>query len=249
MSKTDPATLYPRAATRSWLEINVRPWLGLTILMSLAVVAMAGVQLYSTLQERRLIQSGTVVQAKVLTIGLAKERNAPRDEVQRVVLEFVDPKSGRTIESLGQLPRKPKAQVSQNQILTIRVDPNDPQVWTERTEPVPILLELTVPLLLFPIALICLAMMIYQRSRVRRTLVDGQTLTGHVVSLQQSAIAPMSKRMGLTVSGDASGSSNLGGQIVRYAYWPARNGPIVVGDDIKVVVSSSGMVLPVRSYM
>ncbi|HEY0010050.1 MAG TPA: hypothetical protein VGB55_15085 [Tepidisphaeraceae bacterium] len=224
---------------RTWAEINVRPWLGIAILMTLVVGGLTIYRWSEARQERWLVEQGTPTPAKVVQIGLARERQAPRDESQRVVLRYVGP-DGRTIDSMGMLPRRPGGLVALEEQMTVRIDPKNPMQWTERTEPPLILAEMLVPLLLVPIALLCIAAALWQRHRVVSALRNGQRTTGRVVSMKQSSLAPMSKHLSVTVDGPD--------RRIRHCYWPTRHGSIEKGDAVDLIAGSNGIVLPSKSY-
>ncbi len=235
---SDAQPNFPRAALRSWMEVNVRPWLAVTLLMLVAATALGVVSYSKAAQEQRLITSGTPRDATVVGLG-ADTRQMPRDEEVRVTLEYADPKSGRTMASERLLHRKRGSVVALKQVLKIRVDPNDPAVWTERTEPPPLMQSLTVPLMLVPVVLLSFLATWWQRSRVNKVLKTGTPTTATVASIRQSPLAPLSKQIGLALTG--------GDRTIRQAYWPARNGPVAKGDTVDVIADGS-IVLPLRSY-
>jgi hypothetical protein len=238
-AETKPEIDNRRIAARSWGEMNVRPWLVLALMMTVVTAGLASAYLTRVARDRRLIAQGTAVDATVLEIGVQRERQASREEVQRVKIRYVDPKSSRTIESLGELSRKPGASVRLNETLPIRIDPDNPTTWTDRTQPVPISAEMTVPLMLAPIVVLCWILAAWQVRRVRRVLRGGQTSRAAVVSVKQPALAPMSKQIGVALETDRR---------VRQFYWPNRNGPVAPGDTIDVVATPGGLVLPLKSY-
>ncbi len=235
-----PTSTYRNASSRSWLEMNVRPAIVLFLLMTIIVLGMGIFQFTSGMKERRIIATGTPVKAKVTQIGLKKDRIVPRDDVTYVVLEYVDPKSGMTFTQDGNLPRKPKSSVSLDEILTIRIDPNDPASWTERSEPVSLLLELSVPLILSPLVPLTLWLAWRQRNRVLKVLATGQIKKASVSSIKHSSIAPMSSIISFAVDGTD--------RTIRSAYWPKSSGPIKLQDRIDVIDNGTGLPIPARSY-
>lgn len=235
----ETATLYPRAASRSWMEINVRPWLAVTLLMVIGLVLVSVLQWRDALRVRRLIEHNVTVKGVVTNIN-GRARTAPRDELQQVDMKYPHPTTQQPLLAPGMLSRKPGQSVSLGDVIELRIDPQDPMIWTDLASAPPVARELIVPLVvLLPMVLLCLAIAVLQRARVRKTLRTGTLTQATVVSVKNSPLAPLSKQIGL-----ATGAP---GARVRHAYWPTRNGPVVQGDLVEVVASET-MVLPVRSY-
>jgi hypothetical protein len=157
-----------------------------------------------------------------------------------VTLQYVDPK-GRTQEAGGTLPRKKGASVAINDLLTVRVDPETPTRWTERTEPPGLLIELLVPLLLTPAVLVCAAGALWQFRRTASAVRTGDRVTGAVASVKQSSLAPLSKQIGVSLDGPD--------RRVRYCYWPNKFGPVHVGDAVDLIAGKNGVIVPARGYV
>ncbi len=221
------------------MEINVRPWLAVTLLMLIAAIALGTYGFMQAQQERRLIDSGVQVDARVMSLG-NDTRQMPRDEPVRVTLEYADPASGRVISSERLIHRKPGGVIKVKEEIEVRIDSADPTVWTARTEALPLLQPLTVPLIMLPIVLLSLIATWWQRSRVMRVLATGTRKSATVASIRQSPLAPMSKQIGLSIEGTD--------RTVRQAYWPTRNGPISKGQMIQVIHAGGKIVLPEASY-
>ncbi|HEX8339566.1 MAG TPA: DUF3592 domain-containing protein [Tepidisphaeraceae bacterium] len=235
-----PPTLPRRVGGRTWLELPVRPWLVLAVLMTLVAIALAAHRYSGTMQQRRLVESGTSVVATVKTIGLVSERQASRDEPRRVRLVYTDPASGREISSEGMLSRKERSRVELGQKFNVRIDAADPDRWTDRTEPSPLSAELAVPMLMLPVAAVCWAAAWLKKRRVARAARAGGLHTARVVSVRQSPLAPMSKQIGVVLDGPD--------RVVRPLYWPAKFGPVHPDDQIDVIAGPRGPVLAARAY-
>lgn len=221
------------------MEINVRPWLAMMLLMMLTGIGMGVYGYVQASHERRIIESGTPLAATVANLG-QDTRQVPRDEPVRVTLEYTDPKTLRTISSERLIHRKPGAVIKLKDTIEVRIDPADPTFWTARTEPVPILQPLLVPLVLLPVVLICGWVTLWQRSRVMNVIKTGSVQRATVALVRQSALAPFSKQIGVTLEGTD--------RTVRQAYWPARNGTIAKGDTIDILTAGGSIVLALRSY-
>jgi hypothetical protein len=227
-----------RVDSRSWMEFNVRPWLAVTALMAVLTVALGAYTYREASRERWLIERGAPVKATVVDMG-ADTRQKPRDDEVRVKLRYADPKTGRQVESERLLHRVPGGMVALNDVLDVKVDPDNPPVWTERKIAPPLLQGMTVPAAMVPVVLLSLFMTWLQRRRVTRAFSRGTPTTAEVTSVRQPALAPMSKQIGLALVGPD--------RTVRQAYWPARNGPVAKGDFIPVIADGS-LVIPTKSY-
>jgi hypothetical protein len=219
------------------MEINVRPWLAVTMVMLMAAVGIGIYNIAAAQEERNIIATGTEVDAVVTNLG-RDTRQLPRDEPVRVTLEYTDPKTGRKVESQRMIHRQTGGVIRKGEVISIKFDPNNPEVWTARTEPLPFFQPLTVPLALVPVVLASLAATGWQRSRVMRVVKNGTRETVTVASVKQPPLAPMSKQLGVARASDRT---------VRQLYWPTRLGTVATGDTIDVVTDGK-LVLAAKAY-
>ncbi|GIW77618.1 MAG: hypothetical protein KatS3mg104_2681 [Phycisphaerae bacterium] len=228
---------FKRLLTRSWMEMPVRPWLAVTGLMLLAALGIGIYNFRTAIEERRLIRSGTPVQAVVVDLG-RDTRQMPRDEPVRVTLEYTIPGTQKTIRSERMIHRQTGGLIRLRDQIPIRFDPESPEVWTARTEPPPFLQSMTVPLALIPVVLISGLVTFLHRQRVIRVIRKGSIQKAGVVSIRQPPLAPLSKQLGVTLEQDRT---------VRSLYWPNRLGQVRVGDVIDVRTDGK-RVFAVRAY-
>lgn len=233
----DQPNPYRRAASRAWMEMNVRPWLAVTTLMLLAAIGIGVYSLVNAQEERNIITSGTAVDAVVVDLG-RDTRQLPRDEPVAVTLEYTNPASGATIRSNRMIHRKSGGVIRKGEVVPIRFDPASPNVWTARTEPLPFLQPLTVPLALVPVVIASAAVLLWQRWRVMRLVRHGRREPASVASVKQPPLAPMSKQLGVSRADDRT---------VRQLYWPTRLGPVARGDTIDVITHGK-LVVAARAY-
>jgi hypothetical protein len=233
----DEPKAYPRAASRAWMELSVRPWLAVTTLMLLAAIGIGIYNFLSVREERNIIATGTAADATVVSLG-RDTRQLPRDEPVRVKLEYTDPKSGRLIQSERMIHRQHGGVIRLKEIVPIRFDPASPEVWTARTEPTPILQSMTVPMALIPVVIASLAVTWWQRARVLRVVRRGQRETATITSVKQPPLAPLSKQLGVTRDTDRT---------VRQLYWPTRLGPVAKGDTIDVLTEGK-LIVAAKAY-
>ncbi len=190
-----PRPLTAKARRRSWVEGPVRVWLILAILVGVVTIFFATDQTLSALQLRRLIDHGTVVNAKVSDMS----RGA------WFQLEYeVD---GKTITS-EQTPMMLKRQeeLQRGQTVPIRVDPDNPKNWTDRTraELEPIHRDLVAAVVLVPLFALTVLMVFVKRRQVLRVWRDAPLVQAIVVETKQSSMSPLSRVVRFTM---ASGTS------------------------------------------
>jgi hypothetical protein len=190
-----PRPLTTKARHRSWVEGSVRVWLILAILVGVVTIFFATDQTLSALQLRRLIDHGTVVNAKVSDMS----RGA------WFQLEYeVD---GKTITS-EQTPMmlKRQEQLQRGQTVPIRVDLDDPTKWTDRTraELEPIHRELIAAVILVPLFVLTVVMVFLKRRQVLRVWRDAPLVQAIVVETKQSSMSPLSRVVRFTIGSGAS---------------------------------------------
>lgn len=192
-----PRPVTRRAARRSWNERTPRVWLILLLLVTATTAFFVVDRVVKASHERRLIQSGRTVFAKLESIesstvlGRAFSRRDPLP-----VTLLIPPPEGssdppRRVD--GRLTGGIDGMVKIGDDLEIRVDPNDPTRWTDRTQPKPWSTELTVAYGLMPLVCLLGVVALLARTRVLNVWRNGQEAIGTVIDATQSAIAPMSR--------------------------------------------------------
>jgi hypothetical protein len=191
-----PRPLTLRARRRAWSEPMVWGW-------CLIALAMAAVALW-ILTEQVLIAHETrwrvahwkrVNDATVEVIGTST-RTTYRPQLDQLVslpvkVSYFDLVAGRRRELSGRLEAQ-RQPLSPGSKIPILVDPSDPQRWTDRVEPPPLLEEFLIPLLLMPLPVVLFAVAIVQRSRVLKLWREGEACDGTVMERRYSAAAPRS---------------------------------------------------------
>jgi hypothetical protein len=201
-----PASLtqYPRALTlrarrRSWNELPVRIWVILTVAVALITVYFTITKYLSGRYERWLITQGTPVQAELFRVQGTRDSSQAFNLTDRlqVYLNYEVPGHGKFTEVpgwLAQLPdQTPTPRVRPGEMRAIRIDPDDPKSWTDRTEPRPWLAEFTIVLLLLPLLAVLGLIAAWRRTQVLNIWRNGEVAAGVVVDLKQSSIAPFSR--------------------------------------------------------
>jgi hypothetical protein len=140
-------------------------------------------------KEVRLIRHGKPVTAAVDSVNgkSAKGNSQPGDSP--VILRFNW--QGQPQAAAGHLAGRPAAQfIIVGEKVDIRVDPNDPALWTSRQQPAPLSGELGVPLAVVAAAGIVGAASWMLRRRALRSYQFGARAAARVISRFRSALAP-----------------------------------------------------------
>jgi hypothetical protein len=206
MTHTDPPNIAPttsfpapprritaRARRRSWNESNVRLWMILAVVVGVITAYFTVQQLREALSERRLIREGRAVEARVEQFGQrGTMANIRRGEAFAVTVTYPGA-NGEPRQSEGLFIAEQDRRLSVGDTIEIRVDPNDPDRWTTRSEPRPWAEHLTAAIILVPLLALTLLMTLTRRAQVLRTWRDEPAMPATVVETKQSAIAPMSR--------------------------------------------------------
>jgi hypothetical protein len=188
-----PRSITRAARRRSWNEAPVRIWAILTLVIGLIAIYVTVTRVRDALRDRWLILHGTQVQAKFLTVqGVPVVKRWPRNEAMGATL-LVPLPGGRTHELDIRLEPKPNSFARVGDELTIRVDPNRPDFWTEQTETRPWRMELVAPALLLPLVAILVGITVWRRQGVLRVWRQAPLAPVEVVQVDHTAMAPRSR--------------------------------------------------------
>lgn len=224
-----PREITARARSRAWAEASVRLWWLSAIVIGLIAAYLAVTQLAGALAERRLIEHGHAVEATVIELDQTRSRMTrpiSRDVTREIVLRYHVPGIDEPLEVKGRLDARPGEVVQVGQPMQIRVDPSNPRRWTDRTRAKPWLVEMTSVALLVPLVAVLLLVAFLRRAAVLRVWRNEPALEAVVVDVVNSAIAPRSRIVRLTLTGDSRVFTTL---------YPVRAGIPVVGETISVV--------------
>lgn len=201
-----PRELTPRARRRSWSELSVRMWVVLSVAVALITVGFTISKYLAGRYERWLITQGTPVEAKLMKIENASDPNKTynRTDRLRAHLEFsFNGQQYREIPGwLAQLPDEPPpAPISPGQIITVRLDPENPLVWTDKSQPRSWPAQFTIVwLLLVPLLAILVLVALLRRTQVLGIWRKGELSPAVVVELKQTAVAPFSRIVRFTLA-------------------------------------------------
>jgi hypothetical protein len=216
-----PRPLTPRARRRSWAELPVRVWIILLVAIAIVTLVFSITRINEALNDRYLFEHGVDVVAKFTSVnGDPFPKRRFRNEPMPAVAVFDWHGAPYTLQ-IPRLEAKPDTPAMVGEDFHIKVDPKNPERWTEETEPKPWSQELTVIGFLLPVLLAIAAVALLKRRRVLRTWRDGTLAQATVVETHQSGAAPLSRVVRFTLVG-AGSSKQMSGDAVCYEGQPNR---------------------------
>ena len=220
-----PRPLTAAARRRSWAEMPVRIWCILAITLMIVIVYFTISQVNAGAGERAMILSGIPVEGEIVQILSTTNPQAkfPRNEswVAKVRYTLPDEQTPRTAPGALSILSQPDAVIHPGDRIALRIDPNDPNHWTDRTQPRSWVVELSVVLLLLPLLTLILLIAVLQRARILRIWRNGDAADAIVMEVRQTAIAPLSRLLRFTLS-DGSDSRICSVLIPTRAGVPSR---------------------------
>ena len=225
-----PRPSTPLARRRAWGDIHVRFWwlsaLGVIVVMAYFTVW----RITDALRDREIIQHGQVVETTIMSVdgGTTLGYAVLRHERVPVTLRGKLPDDRGEMTFAGSLSVA-AGYAKVGQPMTIRVDPNQPERWTDRTEVVPWVQELALTLMFLPVIAALLIGALIVRGKILRVWRDGAAADGEIVELRHYAIAPLSQRVKYKLTGSSE-------RRLFSALWPNRAGKLAVGQRVKLLV-------------
>jgi hypothetical protein len=188
-----PRPTNARARRRSWAELPVRIWLILTVTIAAVTIWFTVTRVLASLDDRWLIEHGTPVVARFKIVNgdpVAGHQFARKEPLPCVI---TIPVNGVAKDFEIRLEPKENAFAKVGAELPIRIDPDNPQRWTERTQANPWVNELRMVWLLAPLAALLLLVTVWKRYGVLRVWRDQPLAGGVVVDVRHTAVAPLSR--------------------------------------------------------
>ena len=179
---------------RSWWEPSVRFWWLATLAQLFIGIWFLSDQITTYVHERELIRNGVPVTATIVSAGDEHDSRAsrifPPDAPCDITFNF----NGQAISLSGVTLTVVNDTdfIHPGQTISLRVDPSDPSVWTDRTQPELLARRLVAGSLMLPTTLATLIASLLLQRRVIRTWRDSGALEYAVVSTTRSALAPLS---------------------------------------------------------
>lgn len=159
------------------------------IALALIGIYIAASQMYTWNKERQLIRYGVPVTATVHAANGVTVPGKKYPPESSVVLQYTH--GDQPYEVKGYLTGREEWIVVGSPI-ELRLDPNDPTVWTSRLTPTPLARQLIGASLTIPAIAIVLLIAAWMYRRMQRAYANGVLTPAHVVALRSSPIAPRS---------------------------------------------------------
>jgi hypothetical protein len=231
-----PRALTPGVRRRICADPRVRSWW----LVAVALVVVAGWyavrQAANWSREAGLVRGGLPVDAVIQEVGAQVSTSRVRPDLP-VELKYTV--GGKAYRVEGYLPVRDET-LRNGDTIHVRVDRQNPEVWTNRTEPPSLVGQLVGVWLLLPVAAVAAAVGAVRARRLRSVWVNGVVRKCVVIDVKQTATAPRSFAVRVT-------PAEQGDRKIFTVFVPQRLGRPVAGDEVYVVAASetSGVVVPV----
>lgn len=219
-----PRELSARARLAAWKHPNVRFWWLVSAALLLGMGYLLVMQSMEWSQEVDLVRNGKVVDATVFEAGV-KLKDKPVPALSDVDLTYKY--NNQTYKVTGPLAER-NGLLMNGQTISIRIDPNDPRTWTNRTQPPAFTSKLFAPLLLSPPLAIALIAAWISRRRILTIWVNGEARQAVAMDTKQTPLAPLSHvvRCALADSTDKR---------LIHVYVPHRLGKVVKGQALWLI--------------
>ena len=223
-----PRVLSAAVRARAWTEPRVRLWWVLAVGLLALALYVVGRQTFGWLRERGLIANGIVTEALVEQAG--SSTTAVLQQPDSVAVLSFDRPDGSRHQVTGVLPEHMERGIGipVTQTVTIRVDPNDPDLWTDRTTPPSARRQLVTAAVALPLVGVLVAVGVAKRQRALRAWRDGAASTALVLETRNTPVAPRSRAVRCTPA-DSSDNS------VFRVYLPPGAPPAARGDALWIV--------------
>lgn len=226
-----PRPLTPLTYRRGWTEPSVRVWWLLAIVLLILILIYAIDNLWSWGTETHLIHHGTIVQATVVAanINAANPLSIHGENVEsdaELKLEF--DWHGKPMQVVGQLDGRTE-RIAIGQTVPIRVDQNNPSLWTYRAEPTSLAQSLFIGLVLLPILPLLVIVAALKRKKLLHIWQQGEAVVGIVAERRQTPIAPRTYAIRCSLR-------DRGDKQLHTVYVPHGNGVLNPGDPLWLLI-------------
>jgi hypothetical protein len=239
-----PLTL--KARRRSWNEPFVRGWWLSTVVLIIIIVWIFTDQM---LQARhgayRLGHWKRIDDAKIEKIGIAALTGyyASAEVLPDMVSTIGYTDSTGTAHHLAGYLKAQTTGHRPGDKIPILVNPDNPDDWTDRVTPLPLVEQVMATLLLLPLPIIFGAVAIWQRQRVLAIWRKGVERTARVISTKSSAASPRSLVLQCSIAGNRD--DRLVGVTVPRSVGRYKNGDVV---SLLTLTNESGRAIATELY-
>jgi hypothetical protein len=183
-----PRDFTPHVLRQSWREPRVRFWWLMAAIMTVVALSISIIETIRWSREAWLVNRGTVVQAKTYDHeGHIGGRRINPD----ILIDLEYEVAGKPYQVTGFLPVQ-EGFLRNGGTITIRVDPDRPWQWTNRSASPSLRRELVGAIFLLPLIVIALLVGLYLRRRTLALWQRGEAEAVIVVDAKQTALAPRS---------------------------------------------------------
>lgn len=229
-----PRELNPIARRRSWGEPRVRTWWLLAIVVTVAMVAIATDRFLQARIAAYRVAHWFRTDAKVVQINTSRRPSlvAPPGDTPPAILNYAD-QTGKRRETLGTIHPIDDA-IKMQQTLPILVDPEHPDVWTDKVTVEPLMSRLSLAFILSPLWLLLVAGALFMRYGTLRLWRSGRAQQAIVLDSRNTAAAPMCRAVRCVLQ---TGRQDQVFQVIV----PSRRANYKAGDVLWVIVPRTGV--------
>jgi hypothetical protein len=225
---------------RAWTEPRARLFWLLALGVLLVTLYLLVIHIASWSGEHRLFKNGTQLSAVVIRAQsdihdiTLPDKTMPPDTLCTIRFDWDGKPYEPAADYLAEhMERGEHIITGPNHPVKIRVDPNDPEKWTDRTEPPPFFSRKLIGVVIgTPIVLLLLVAALVKHRGVLDVWRNGRATQALVLGTGQTPVAPRSRAARCTAIG-GSGADN--DKRVFTVYLPARAGRVENGDVLWVV--------------
>lgn len=217
----------PRVRRRVWAEPQVRGGLLLVIGLLLGAIILAIGSTLEWVQETNVIRNGVVIPAMAWHAGGARVQGMSLAVGVPVDIQYEY--KGQKYTHTGVLHNTGTQYVSQTPF-DIRVDPENPDIWANRTDMPSVAEKMMGVAIMLGVALVCAVVTLLLRRRWIALWVDGDRINARIVGQSSSALAPHSVVLSCAVRVGKTERPLL-------VYVPQKMAPAAEGQAIELVVS------------
>ncbi len=182
-----PRQVSSLVSRRIWLEPHVRFWWISAGAMLVIGLTLGGMGFVDWSRQNRLITAGLAIQAKVVTAGGIYLDGKKIPPAEPVVLKY--DANGQQYQVNGYLEGR-NEHIIVGEKVPIRVDPDNPKIWTYRTAPSPLASLLLGSFIVLSVALLVGAIGMLKRASLVRLWKSGLAQAALVLKSHHSAMAP-----------------------------------------------------------
>ena len=186
----------PRVRRRIWAEPVVRGWLLLTIGLVIAALVIAVSSTLEWIRETHVVRNGVRIQAMAWHAGSRHVKGMSLANGAQLEIEY--DYNGTKYRATGVLYNTGAQYISQTPF-DIRIDPENPAIWTNRIDVPPMVEKMMGVGIMLAVAMVCAMVTLLLRMRQIALWVHGDLVSARIIRRSQSALAPNSVALSCAV--------------------------------------------------